>query len=719
MLMLMIRKEDEGSFVPEYEATRPLELISLDGEVILRQYTPADAEEGFALIDRNRDHLSQFGDETAVKYPTLESFQESILRPKNPRRLHFGIRNRDDVLVGSINLTPQQKNRRKGKIGYYQGAEFQGKGYTTRAVETLTDYAFDQGGFEVLYGDVASGNIASERVLMMAGYIDYEGLKGKTRFFAYKDYLKGKKPNSEGGNYLQRANQDAELPAIAASSLQILGEQELNELLRIHQRFERPSNFVPESWEESRLRNLKGILRRLPVYQEASQAAQLPKEQSQDLLFTLLSASKYDFERDELNIELLNRTLHQMADKGTEIAPQDLRRIKTMIRLGEKDGIISTYLYSLGLAQRVGLSIQDSTLIISHFSVDDVWVHPGYATAPFVEALKALKVADINPKSVKQVFGQIERLPRHERGEAYQLLEHAITFACPSRRITPQELFDAYSTHGVEGETIADFLTRFIQEDNGKMIGEQGVQIITPGESGDKYFVPKEGRLEHAALPYRVQRSLDEGIVDLQELAKARVHLWEDVAEGFWTFNPKTSTWYSFGGKTEVGADKVRHEMLPYDISELTDQPYLFHVHPEDLEIMLRNPYDDFPSREYRNHATKFLSSTPSRADYALVAKLVKNAKYGMQAPRSFIAHSLGITESIYPSDVEALEKMAVESRDIRDEAMLNFRWRDIMRRLFTVDELTVVRGLIDELNNCLPDGFAVKLYSDTSEIKE
>lgn len=206
----MHRKEGEGFIQSEQEAIRPLELVSLDGEVILRQYTPTDTKEGFALIDRNREHLSQFGDETAEKYPTLESFQESILRPKNPRRLRFGIRNRDGVLVGSINLTPQARNRQRGEIGYYLGAEFQGKGYTTRAVETLTDYAFDQGGYEVLYGDVASRNIASERVLMMAGYIDYEGLKGKTRFFAYKDYLKGKKQGSEGGNYLQRANRDRE-----------------------------------------------------------------------------------------------------------------------------------------------------------------------------------------------------------------------------------------------------------------------------------------------------------------------------------------------------------------------------------------------------------------------------------------------------------------------------------------------------------------------------
>src|SRR5437868_14428116 len=105
----MNRKEGEGSFQPEQEAIRPLELVSLDGEVILRQYSPADAQEGFSLIDRNRDHLSQFGDETASKYPTLESFQESILHPKNPRRLRFGIRNKEGLLVGSINLTPQPR----------------------------------------------------------------------------------------------------------------------------------------------------------------------------------------------------------------------------------------------------------------------------------------------------------------------------------------------------------------------------------------------------------------------------------------------------------------------------------------------------------------------------------------------------------------------------------------------------------------------------------
>lgn len=148
----------------------PIEIYSPDGEIVLRQFTLGDSEEIFQLIDRNRGHLSQFGDDTAQKYPTLESVRGSIERPKNPKRLRFGIRNKEGILAGSINLTPDEDNPERAEIGYYLVAEFQGKGYVTRAVETLTDYGFDHLGYKAIYGVVNKDNIRFARVLRDTGY---------------------------------------------------------------------------------------------------------------------------------------------------------------------------------------------------------------------------------------------------------------------------------------------------------------------------------------------------------------------------------------------------------------------------------------------------------------------------------------------------------------------------------------------------------------------
>ena len=134
--------------------------ITVDGELQLKQYSPEDAQPAFDLIDRNRSHLSNHGEPTGNKYPTKESFLESITHPKNPDKLRFGIWDRD-TLVGSINLI--QFNS-VAEIGYYLGKEFTGRQYTVRATKALVQYAFANG-FDMVFAKVHEENVASRRVL--------------------------------------------------------------------------------------------------------------------------------------------------------------------------------------------------------------------------------------------------------------------------------------------------------------------------------------------------------------------------------------------------------------------------------------------------------------------------------------------------------------------------------------------------------------------------
>ena len=94
------------------------------------------------MINRNRGHFSQFGDETADKYKTLRDVEESILNPKNPNRLRFGVWSSGGEFVGSINLTPDKDNGQRCEIGYYLGPEYIGKGYMLNSVLTLSTYGF-------------------------------------------------------------------------------------------------------------------------------------------------------------------------------------------------------------------------------------------------------------------------------------------------------------------------------------------------------------------------------------------------------------------------------------------------------------------------------------------------------------------------------------------------------------------------------------------------
>ncbi len=159
-----------------------LEITSPSGRIVLRQFSLADVDDVFALIDASREHLSQYGDVTAGKYQTSENVAESMRSPKNPQRLRFAIRAEDDKYVGSINLTPDEGNPTSGEIGIYLGAETTDHGYATEATTTLSDYAFTDLGYELVYALVHPDNAPSARVLERAVYTHERDEEGERVF---------------------------------------------------------------------------------------------------------------------------------------------------------------------------------------------------------------------------------------------------------------------------------------------------------------------------------------------------------------------------------------------------------------------------------------------------------------------------------------------------------------------------------------------------------
>lgn len=127
--------------------------------------TEADDLAYFGAIEASREHLSQFGDETATKYPGLTAVTDARINPSNPNKLRFGIW-REDTLVGSINLTPDDNNT--AEIGYWLDARHTGNGYATLATKALAQYARPR--YSKVYANVIEGNEASVHVLERAGF---------------------------------------------------------------------------------------------------------------------------------------------------------------------------------------------------------------------------------------------------------------------------------------------------------------------------------------------------------------------------------------------------------------------------------------------------------------------------------------------------------------------------------------------------------------------
>lgn len=148
------------------------EIISPEGRIVLARLTEDHVSELFALIDRNREWLSQFGEPTSANYPTEASLANSVLRPDNPAKLRYVIRRLQGEVIGTINLRPDADNLLSWEVGYYLGYEATGQGFATEAVRTLTQYAHTRLTIPRLWARVHPANVASAAVLIRAGYTD-------------------------------------------------------------------------------------------------------------------------------------------------------------------------------------------------------------------------------------------------------------------------------------------------------------------------------------------------------------------------------------------------------------------------------------------------------------------------------------------------------------------------------------------------------------------
>lgn len=135
--------------------------------VVLRQLTTADSETLFSLIDRNRVHLSQFNDNTAEKYKDAASVHKSIEQPENPLKIRLGIWSAGE-LFGTVNLTP--RSFYEAEVGYWVGRQYTRQGLATLAVKTLARFATTKRTFRFLTAHTHPDNIASQKVLLAAGF---------------------------------------------------------------------------------------------------------------------------------------------------------------------------------------------------------------------------------------------------------------------------------------------------------------------------------------------------------------------------------------------------------------------------------------------------------------------------------------------------------------------------------------------------------------------
>ncbi|MGB0931621.1 MAG: GNAT family N-acetyltransferase [Chitinophagales bacterium] len=174
----------DGSIDPKLQLKKNLEKpylkIEVDKNLYLAIREPKHAEEQFALIDRNREHLRQWlpwVDYNKTVAESLAYIEMTLQSFKKGSELVFGIWFRGKF-AGMIGLHDINRNQRKAVIGYWLGGEYTGKGIMTKACNAVIKHAFEELNLHRIEIQCAVGNTKSSAIPKRLGF-QYEGtLKG-------------------------------------------------------------------------------------------------------------------------------------------------------------------------------------------------------------------------------------------------------------------------------------------------------------------------------------------------------------------------------------------------------------------------------------------------------------------------------------------------------------------------------------------------------------
>lgn len=164
-------------------------ILLSDGELELRPLRLRDRMKWNQVRNKNREWLQQWeatlptvtvGPSATV--PQLPSFFSMLTtfnrEARNGRSFSFVIW-KGPNLIGQITLGGVIYGAlRGGHIGYWIDQEFANRGYTTKAIEILTRFGFDQLGLHRIEINIRPENAPSRRVAEKAGYL-LEGTRAR------------------------------------------------------------------------------------------------------------------------------------------------------------------------------------------------------------------------------------------------------------------------------------------------------------------------------------------------------------------------------------------------------------------------------------------------------------------------------------------------------------------------------------------------------------
>ena len=146
--------------------------------LVLRELRPNDAEAFYALVQKNRAHLTALGDfEQEVAAPLEKWSAEFAADPGAGRRLGIFL---SEQLVGRLDLIAVDPPRYS--VGYWLAEDAIGHGYASAALARVVALARDELGASGIYAGVTHGNARSEALLERLGFVRVAEFERYARF---------------------------------------------------------------------------------------------------------------------------------------------------------------------------------------------------------------------------------------------------------------------------------------------------------------------------------------------------------------------------------------------------------------------------------------------------------------------------------------------------------------------------------------------------------
>lgn len=151
-------------------------LATEDAAIFLRPLTVDDIGQYYALVDRNRQHLTRHGDYGFFRHATLDDLRAHLAEGSTNVRLGVWL---SGELIGRIDLNPI--NPPRWVLGYWLDERLTGKGLMTTACRAAIGHARALGALE-LYAGVTDGNERSVRLLQRLEFEHIQDVDGRSRW---------------------------------------------------------------------------------------------------------------------------------------------------------------------------------------------------------------------------------------------------------------------------------------------------------------------------------------------------------------------------------------------------------------------------------------------------------------------------------------------------------------------------------------------------------